>query len=739
MYINKIAAVERNCVACGLVFRAPAHINQIRCHKDCGRTTQARNKARTETRAIYAPRFVGIDGEGVNNADGSHPYVLLSVGERSLHREGANLHCGEIFEFLWECFTDDPGAVYVGYYLKYDFGKWFATLPQDRAAMLFNPASRARTASGGNATPFPVYWDHNGLSWEFDILGMKRFKLRQAGSRAWLNICDVGGFFQQTFVGASAMYDEKGKPNWTDTSGKLIEIATPEDMAIIEEGKARRADAKFDKAMIRYNCAENRVLARMMETMAQGFCAMQVELKKDQWYGPGQVAQKWMDANNSHSAKALKERAQREPIFQEAMNAARQSYYGGWFEQYAHGHIRGRTYEYDIASAYPHIQSNLPCLLHGDWEYFGDNHASDEWSVAAGYVLVRASVEGSNPYIGAMLHRDKSGKINRPNYSSGWYWKHELEAAQRAGLIDTIICHEGYIYTPCACPPPMLKLRDLYAQRLAVGKSTPQGRGLKLGYNSCYGKTAQSIGNPKYANPIHASLITAGCRTMILDAIATHPVGAGHVLMIATDGIYFASPHPGLQNQPPELGNWEESYKENMTIFLPGVYWDDKARAARAAKVVKLKSRGVSGTDLIAKLDALDAEFDRMLNEPIPGGVAVSITHPDWWAKLDIQIKFSMVSPKQALARGKWETAGEVTQGGNRTLWAHPRHKRELVFAPTPERPYIHTSRPSNVRRLASVPYSRLFGMELESRLEVEDVTTPEGNAMDIVAEIIEG
>jgi hypothetical protein len=135
-----------------------------------------------------------------------------------------------------------------------------------------------------------------------------------------------------------------------------------------------------------------------------------------------------------------------------------------------------------------------------------------------------------------MLHRQPNGRVFRPRLTEGWYWLHELEAAKRAGLIRTIDWNAWRAYVPCDCPKPLRSLADLYQKRLEVGKDTPSGIALKLMYNSCYGKMAQSVGQPKYANAVYASLITAGCRCMILDAIASHPLRTEAVLMIATDG-----------------------------------------------------------------------------------------------------------------------------------------------------------------------------------------------------------
>jgi hypothetical protein len=88
---------------------------------------------------------------------------------------------------------------------------------------------------------------------------------------------------------------------------------------------------------------------------------------------------------------------------------------------------------------------------------------------------------------------------------------------------------------------------------------------------------AQSVGQPKYANAVYASLITAGCRCMILDAIASHPLRTEAVLMIATDRIYFTAPHPALPVSN-RLGDWETKTLHNLTLFKPGTYWDDETR-----------------------------------------------------------------------------------------------------------------------------------------------------------------
>src|SRR5215472_15041673 len=122
-------------------------------------------------------RFIGVDGEGITIGR-EHRYVLLGVGKE--HER-------------------NPDATFVGFFLGYDFTQWFKTLPYDRGRILLTESgrlSRQRSNSGGNHTPFPVGYGQ----WEFDILGFKRFRLREKGKKGWMYINDAGSFFQTSFL-----------------------------------------------------------------------------------------------------------------------------------------------------------------------------------------------------------------------------------------------------------------------------------------------------------------------------------------------------------------------------------------------------------------------------------------------------------------------------------------------------------------------------------------------------------
>lgn len=688
--------IERVCVGCGKIF-VPNNTLTQRCKKNCGRKSVHANRARTNARAEHSVKFLAVDGEADTTVPGD-PYVLLSVGSESLHKDGEALSHRDIFPFLWEQHLKYPNHAFVGYFLGYDFSQWLKSISLHEAKMLFTAegiAKRQRKNSGGNPIPFPVRIDDH---WEIDLLGMKRFKLRpmaKGKNAPYMYICDVGPFFATSFLRA---IDPK---DWPDSP-----VCSAEEYATIKEGKGNRDAAAFGDEMIRYNLLENEVLARMMERLNKGYVAIDVRLAKNKWFGPGQAAQAWMGNAGAPTSKDVQE-----TIPKHALSMARDSYYGGWFEVFAHGHIPGTTYEYDINSAYPHIMRELPCLMHGEWVegYKGK------------YTLVKAEVRGSDPYVGAMQHRETKETILRPHVTIGTYWLHELQAAKRAGVVSSYRLHDVYGYKVCKCPPPVRGVADLYQQRLEVGKNTVHGKACKGTYNSMYGKFAQSMGMPKYANPIYASLITSGCRTMILDAIATHPVGTKDLVMVATDGVYFRSPHPGLDIDGAKLGAWDAAEVTGMTILKPGVYWSDRDReSVRANQGLKLKSRGISARDLALRMN----EFDDMFRGWTPR---------DPWPSLTIDIAFRVTGPKVALAQHKWESCGASVRDDKVVVNSNPSLKRDtsnmlLRDGAWCSAPY--TVPPSEI--LESLPYRKEFGMTDLEESEFGAIT-PDGTTRTVI------
>src|SRR5438876_2213174 len=144
-------------------------------------------------KTLAPTRFIAVDGEGVDvwveeemyDEDSGefvselvkeHQYVLLSIGEESIHHNGIPLTWREIFPFLWRQFEENPDAAFVGFFLGYDFTMWLKDLSEkDAKRLLTKSGIESRQRLGGSPLPFPVIVENR---WEIDILGAKRFKLR---------------------------------------------------------------------------------------------------------------------------------------------------------------------------------------------------------------------------------------------------------------------------------------------------------------------------------------------------------------------------------------------------------------------------------------------------------------------------------------------------------------------------------------------------------------------------------
>src|SRR5271166_5639590 len=151
------------------------------------------NTLRIQARANHDVHFVAIDGEGTGRGT-NHRYVLLGIGQNQIENP-SGLVFPEIASFLYQNYLESPDAAYVGFFLGYDFTQWIKTLPQGRAwYLLSNEGIAKRTRrSHAHLGPFPVKYE----GWEFDMLGMKRFRLRPESETGggWMSICDSGPFF----------------------------------------------------------------------------------------------------------------------------------------------------------------------------------------------------------------------------------------------------------------------------------------------------------------------------------------------------------------------------------------------------------------------------------------------------------------------------------------------------------------------------------------------------------------
>jgi len=675
---------------------------------------------------LWTPEFRAIDGEGMGNGS-EHRYVLLGVGQVQTEWPGGVEDITQIFDALYSGFRAEPNAAWVGFFLSYDYNMWLRLLPRERAWLLLSPAGQAkRVHRVQHIPPHPVEFE----GWQFDMLGYKRFKLRpktcscrnatcRCAKAQWMYVNDAGPFFQASLLSV------------IDPSKWDVPVLSPGEFAMIKEGKERRDSAVLDEDMKKYNRLENDVLERVMARLNAGFVAAGVKLRKQQWFGPGQAAQAWMgiDAKLEGAKTAIA------ALPSAVAMAAIATYYGGWFEIIYHGHVHGITHEYDRNSAYPNIAAQLPCLC-GTWKTSRAAVPAPDGRLR----MLRCVVQGSDPRMGPLPYRTDSGSILRPLHTEGWYWQHEVEAARAAGLIDSCEVSLWHEYRPCSHPPPLRGLVGLYEHRQRVGKDTPEGKAAKLLYNSIYGKLAQSLGHPLYANPIYASLITAGCRTEILDAIATHPRRSAAVVMVATDGVVFASPHPDLTVSD-KLGDWSYERRENLTLFKPGVYWDDKARAAIAdGRAPQFKARGISAATFADSIARIDAEFDAWRDDASfqPQWKLEEGTPRNMWPAISFTSRFAQISVTQALAwtdgaKDKEDQKVRYIRDAGRII-----HDQELTqdSRPQDKRIPLHLEHDaygwaSQPWRLGSAygeskPYDKRFGISIDQE-EWAQFVTPDG------------
>jgi hypothetical protein len=138
--------------------------------------------------------------------------------------------------------------------------------------------------------------------------------------------------------------------------------------------------------------------------------------------------------------------------------------------------------------------------------------------------------------------------------------------------------------------------------------------------------------------------------------------------MVCTDSVGFTSPHTGLTLSD-KLGEWEEKKHDNLTIFKPGVYWHDGARAnILAGEAPIFKARGINHKAFSEYISQIDDLFQAFAADPT-GQKFPQITY---------RTDFGMITAKQALHRNKWELAGKV-ESRSIDQDSNPFHKRTDV------------------------------------------------------------
>ena len=523
------------------------------------RGAEAMRGMRADERDRRNYTFVGVDGEGGGTP---HTYKLLRVGDKVLFHDNRPLTSYECLSFL----ADMPRTVtYVGYYFDYDATMILSGLPVERLQKV--------------VTNISTGWSTEWAGFEIMYRPHKYFKVRRVGMRSYVSINDVGTFFQCRFT--QALHD------WG--------IGSADEWVQIEKGKDARAGFEtMSEVEIAYNKLEVELLERLMSKF--GAVVRGLKMKPRQWQGPGEIAQVLLTRNGLPRSKTIAER-----LPDELLRVANGSYFGGRFEVTTFGHVPGPIHNYDIRSAYPDAMRRLPCLTHGEWTHTKEPETDAHLSLSR--VMFEPSSRDIHWLYGLPV-RDRKGHISWPMMGEGWYWSVEIESArhQQVTYLDTWNYHKQ-----CGCTPYAF-VTPLYNERMALKAQVDganKGLALKLALNSLYGKNAQSIGHPTYANPIYASLITALTRAKLYDMV--HVLShcddgqlCGHnVYYLATDGILSGANVPVGADIGNELGQWEHSYSNDPIMLIASGLYVGKGKA---------RTRGIKKT----LVEEHTAQFSRL-------------------------------------------------------------------------------------------------------------------------------
>lgn len=492
------------------------------------------------------PTETGIDTSLYRNGAWvaqKHIYTLLmaSTGDRISNPNGlSTISC---FDFLLS--LGKPNRLIVGFAVSYDINMMLGDLPEERLARLYKY---------GN-----IRWNGYSITW----IPRKQLSIKK-GKRS-VTVWDIFGYFQSSFAYALEQ--------WKVTDSAAIEA--------IEHMKQQRGNfSELDDTDIEAYClSECQLCVKLFEQLMD--CCQRVGVRPSRYDGAGSIA-----ASILKREKVKDYLGYPEGITEEI---ALSSYYGGRFEMRQQG-LFDKLYTYDINSAYPSALVDSPCFAHG---HFEEREGYVPADIAIYLVEWDLSLHYSRRGFGPFPYRTVSGSIRYPLRGRGYYWSTETLRAIALYPLGVRVTR-SFIYRQECTHKPFAFLYDLFQERRALKQQGDLGHLiLKLGYNSCYGKTAQNLGGkgkaPTYRNWLVASWTTAHCRSKILDAISK---GNGNVISIATDGIISTSPIETL-NASSELGEWESHTVTDGFLVHPGIYTylQDGARVVKSGGFTKREAK----------------------------------------------------------------------------------------------------------------------------------------------------
>ena len=599
--------------------------------------------SRDRTGRVYrrnTERIIGIDGEG----EGRRPHLYTYLSAASADSQVASIHRpnGLSTEECLNLIVNLPQrALIVGFAFNYDLTKILQDIPDEKLYYLFHEEKRA-VIRDGRIVYRAVAWEGYRLNYM-----NRRFTVQRGKTR--ITIWDLFTFFQSKFT--QALRD------W-----KIVDEAA---IKFIEEMKDKRSNfANVDQRLIHIYCdLECKYLSMLGRELIKAH--NDVGLSLQHYYGAGSTASALL------TKLQIKEKRGTQPDVMR--DAIARSFFGGRFENSVIGPVKGTVYNADISSAYPYQTTFLPCLEHGQWSHSHNPTMEDLHGCTA--ALVRWTIgtpSNINAAFGPYPVRARNGTIAFPlSAEGGWVWRDEFTSGQK--LEPNARALEAWPYTTACDCRPFSEIPVYYRERVRIGKES-KGIVLKLGPNAVYGKVAQSKGlNPPFQSWVWASLITSGCRSQLLDLMATAE-DPWDVLMLATDGVWSRKPlkaptprDTGTFDLPKPLGGWEQkSFPAGVFCVRPGIYFPMNPTEEQLKEV---RARGIGKKALLDRWQQVIAAWERGADEVEMGGLdrfvgAKSSIHqsmkgytrsPDYgeWISHQISVKFHPAPKRERVLKNR--------------------------------------------------------------------------------------
>jgi len=528
---------------------------------------------------ILSKEVIVWDGEGMKLSGPDQPqhYVLFgcSVEPDSpliITEPEGRLTFEQIADYCLSVVKKHPNAIHLGYFFRYDQNMIIWSLPW--------PAKQVLYSSGSCMVKI------NGAKYYIRAVFGKFIRITRIHNDEKLTILieDFAPFFASSFVKAY----ETLFPQPTD----------PDNWGVVVQGKRDRSVMMYPdlNRVQRYWRAE--IIA--LYELAFEFRRLMFDggFMLTQWHGPGALANY---IRRNYDLIRHEWGGKEHNMSGDVHEAVRGGYYGGHFEQYKVGFIKGPIYSYDRNSAYPYAFCEIPTLQEGGfWRNLGPISA-DRWreesALRTSFALFYIRWEGTsnhpnnlaNLVIQPLPHRSALGDISYPQITEGWYWTPEANVAMKmAANMPNVYCTilNGWQWVPVKDSagediyPWEEVIRGMYARRRKLQDNrNPTQMAFKLGPNSMYGKSAQRAGGKTKPPQSHtlpvAGYITSSCRAAVMDLM--HCCIPDSVISVETDGVFTTtSPdklaHPEWFPLSKELGDWTLKEYDNMVIIQNGVY-----------------------------------------------------------------------------------------------------------------------------------------------------------------------